>query len=177
MAYRELHMMEIKEVLRLWTRGHGLRTVASRTGVDRKTVRRYVDAAQKAGLEPGTITVEDSLVAEVEASIASSPARVALTLTQARKAAIPDADLRLSATLSVGRLVLVRAAQRALHFPKCPSTRPRCNEDAKPLARVEAHTKGEHHDGADPRREDVLSDPAGVVNLYRHFVTLQELYR
>ncbi len=69
MAYRELHMVEIKEVLRLWTRGHGLRTVASRTGVDRKTVRRYVDAAQKAGLELGTTTVEDSLLAEVEAAI------------------------------------------------------------------------------------------------------------
>jgi transposase len=69
MAYRELHMLEIKEVLRLWTRGHGLRTVASRTGVDRKTVRRYVEAARTAGLEPGVTTVEDGLIAEVEAAI------------------------------------------------------------------------------------------------------------
>lgn len=69
MAYRELHMVEIKEVLRLWSRGHGLRTVASRTGVDRKTVRRYIDAARKAGLEPGAKTVEDGLIAEVEAAV------------------------------------------------------------------------------------------------------------
>ena len=69
MAYRELHMVEIKEVLRLWTRGHGLRTVALRTGVDRKTVRRYVEAARTAGLEPGAPTVEDGVIAEVEAAI------------------------------------------------------------------------------------------------------------
>lgn len=69
MAYRELHMVESKEVLRLWSRGHGLRTVASRTGVDRKTVRRYVVAARKAGLEPGAKTVEDGLIAEVEAAV------------------------------------------------------------------------------------------------------------
>ena len=52
MAYRELHMVEIKEVLRLWSRGHGFRTVASRTGVDRKTARRYVEAAADPGWTP-----------------------------------------------------------------------------------------------------------------------------
>ena len=53
MAFRELHVVEIKEILRLWARGHGLRTVARRTGVDRKTVRRYVRAAEDAGFERG----------------------------------------------------------------------------------------------------------------------------
>ena len=67
MAFRELHMVEIKEVLRLWSRGHGLRTVALRTGVDRKTVRRYVEAARKAGLKPDAKAIEDGLIAEVEA--------------------------------------------------------------------------------------------------------------
>ncbi len=69
MAYRELHVVEIKEMLRLWAGGHGLRAVARRTGVDRKTVRRYVEAAREAGLEPGTRTVEDALVADVEAAV------------------------------------------------------------------------------------------------------------
>lgn len=69
MAYRELHVVEIREVLRLWARGHGLRTVARRTGVDRKTVRRYVEAAEKAGLKPGAEVVEDALIADVVAAV------------------------------------------------------------------------------------------------------------
>jgi putative transposase len=59
MAYRELHVVEVKEVLRLWSRGRGFRTVAQRTGVNRKTVRRYVEAAKKAGLVRGTQVMWD----------------------------------------------------------------------------------------------------------------------
>lgn len=43
-------MVEVREVLRGWLDGVGLRTVAARAGVDRKTARRYVEAAQAAGL-------------------------------------------------------------------------------------------------------------------------------
>lgn len=51
MAYREITVIEIKEVLRLWLQGgHGLRPIAELVGVDRKTVRRYIKAAQAAGL-------------------------------------------------------------------------------------------------------------------------------
>ena len=50
MAYRELFVQEIKEVLRLWVRGRGYRMVARRTSVDRKTVRRYAEAAEALGL-------------------------------------------------------------------------------------------------------------------------------
>ncbi len=42
-------VIEIREVLRLWLSGWGLRTVAVRAGVDRKTARRYIDAAVVAG--------------------------------------------------------------------------------------------------------------------------------
>lgn len=69
MAFRELQVVEVKEVLRLWASGHGFRTVAARTGVDRKTVRRYVEAARKAGLEPGARSVEDGVVAAVATSV------------------------------------------------------------------------------------------------------------
>ena len=47
MGFREV---EAREVLWGWLEGHGLRTVAGRAGVDRKTARRYVSAAQAAGL-------------------------------------------------------------------------------------------------------------------------------
>ena len=43
-------MFEVREVLRLWLRGEGLRAVERLAGVDRKTVRRYVDAGVAAGL-------------------------------------------------------------------------------------------------------------------------------
>jgi len=69
MAYRELHVVEVREVLRLWSRGHGFRTVARRTGVDRKTVRRYIEAAQKAGLVLGAEVIDDALIADVAEAV------------------------------------------------------------------------------------------------------------
>src|SRR5688572_24136735 len=50
MTYREVPVFEVREVLRLWLRGEGLRSVERLAGVDRKTVRRYVDAAVGLGL-------------------------------------------------------------------------------------------------------------------------------
>lgn len=50
MAFREVDVIEVREVLRGWLDGGGLRPVAERAGVDRKTARRYVEAAQGAGL-------------------------------------------------------------------------------------------------------------------------------
>lgn len=52
MAFREVTVVEIREVLRLWLRDHnkGYRSIGSVVGCDRKTVRRYVEAAVGAGL-------------------------------------------------------------------------------------------------------------------------------
>ncbi len=50
MAYREVSVYEIKEVLRLWLGGEGYRGISRLSGVDRKTVRRYVEAAVDVGL-------------------------------------------------------------------------------------------------------------------------------
>lgn len=59
-------MVEVVEVLRAWLGGAGLRRAAERAGVDRKTARRYVEAARAAGLERGPeAEVGDELVAEV----------------------------------------------------------------------------------------------------------------
>jgi hypothetical protein len=53
-AYREITVIEIKEVLRLWLRNEmGLRPIAETVGVARKTVRRYIEAGQAAGLVRG----------------------------------------------------------------------------------------------------------------------------
>ena len=50
MAFREVRVFEVREVLRLWLRGQGFRSVERLAGVDRKTVRRYVTAAEGLGL-------------------------------------------------------------------------------------------------------------------------------
>ena len=46
MAFREVPMFEVREVLRLWLRGEGFRSIDRLTRVDRKTVRRYVEAVR-----------------------------------------------------------------------------------------------------------------------------------
>jgi plasmid stability protein len=50
MAFREVRVFEVREVLRLWLRGEGVRATERLAGVDRKTVRRYLAAAQELGL-------------------------------------------------------------------------------------------------------------------------------
>ena len=67
MAFREVAVTEIREVLRAWLSGAGLRRVAEQAGVDRKTARRYVDAAVAAGLDRdgGAGQLTDELVGQV----------------------------------------------------------------------------------------------------------------
>ena len=43
MSFRELSMTDVKEVLRRWTAGQSVRQMARESGVDRKTVRRYIE--------------------------------------------------------------------------------------------------------------------------------------
>lgn len=50
MAYRELNMMDVKELLRRWSAGHSDRKIARETGTDRKTVSRYTALAKQLGL-------------------------------------------------------------------------------------------------------------------------------
>ncbi|WP_372510984.1 MULTISPECIES: hypothetical protein [Mycobacterium] len=49
MSYREVSVIEIVEMPRLWLQGLGLREVARLSGSDRKTVRRYVIGRGRAG--------------------------------------------------------------------------------------------------------------------------------
>ncbi len=71
MGFREVSVVEIREVLRAWLEGAGLRTAGERAGVDRKTARRYVQAAETAGLDraAGIDAVTDELVGAVVAAV------------------------------------------------------------------------------------------------------------
>lgn len=67
MAFREVRVFEIREVLRLWLRGEGVRATERLVGVDRKTVRRYLAAAQESGLvrDGGEQQLSDVLMGSV----------------------------------------------------------------------------------------------------------------
>ena len=69
--YREVSVIEIREVLRAWLSGSGFRTVAAQAGVDRKTARRYVDAAVAAGLdrECGVDQLSDEFIGDLVAAV------------------------------------------------------------------------------------------------------------
>jgi transposase len=68
MAFREVRVHEVREVLRHWVGSElGLRPIAERAGVDRKTARRYIDAAVELGVmrECGLQQLTDELIGAV----------------------------------------------------------------------------------------------------------------
>jgi transposase len=75
MAFREVSVIEVREVLRAWLGGGGLRAVAQQAGVDRKTARRYVAAAEAAGVvgDGGVAQLTDEVIGQVVAAV--RPAR------------------------------------------------------------------------------------------------------
>ena len=72
MAFRELTMIDVKEVLRRWSAGQGDRKIGRETGVDRKTVRRYTAVAERLGLERGC-ELPDELVHAVAQCVQARP--------------------------------------------------------------------------------------------------------
>jgi hypothetical protein len=70
-AFREVTMHEVREILRRWLRGEGLREIARQGIADRKTVRRYIQAAQASGLESDHLetSLNDEMLAAVLAHL------------------------------------------------------------------------------------------------------------
>jgi transposase len=64
MSYRELTMIDVKEVLRRWQAGQSARQIARDAVVDRKTVARYIATAEKLEL-PRDRALDDGEVHEV----------------------------------------------------------------------------------------------------------------
>jgi transposase len=69
MVFREVTMLEIKEVLRRWLRGESKSEIARQCGIARATVRGYVRAAAAEGLSPGQ--PESALGDEMLAALAA----------------------------------------------------------------------------------------------------------
>ena len=70
-------MVEVKEVLRQWLAGTAKKRIAARLGLDVKTVRRYIEAAQKHGLtgDGGEAGLSDELLATVLVARRGAPGR------------------------------------------------------------------------------------------------------
>src|SRR5206468_7171634 len=69
MGYREVTMLEIKEVLRRWCAGAAKKRIAAQLGLDIKTVRRYLRAAQACGLRSGGALPDAEQLAGVVAAL------------------------------------------------------------------------------------------------------------
>lgn len=72
MAFRELTMIDVKEVLRRWSAGQGDRKIGREAGVDRKTVGRYTAAATRLGLKRGA-ELSDEEVHQVAQCVQARP--------------------------------------------------------------------------------------------------------
>ncbi len=72
MAFRELTMIEVKELLRRWSAGQGDRKIGREAGVDRKTVARYTAAAKDLGFERGR-ELSDADVHDVAQRVQARP--------------------------------------------------------------------------------------------------------
>src|SRR6516165_8911327 len=67
--YREVTMIELREALRLWQEHLPKKQIAARLGLDPKTVRRYVRAAEAVGLEAQAGGITDEQLRDVLLSL------------------------------------------------------------------------------------------------------------
>jgi transposase len=77
MAYREVTMVEIKEVLRQWLKGAARKRIAKRLGMGRATVRRYIEAAEACGMSPaeGEASLTEERLSAVVSLLDAAPER------------------------------------------------------------------------------------------------------
>ena len=72
MSYRELTMIDVREVLRRWLAGQSARQMAREGVVSRRTAARYIEAAQEVGVEP-SVELTDEKVREIAARVQTRP--------------------------------------------------------------------------------------------------------
>jgi transposase len=151
MAYREVTVLEVKEVLRQWAAGIAKKRIAAQLGLDVKTVRRYVEAAAMRGLVVGAHADDAIVAAVVEATQpkAGRPVGDGWTSCEAQRDFIArhlDAGVRLSKTwkllgrsgVDVTYATLRRYAIAELGFGRTAPTIPVA--DCEPGAEVQLDT-------------------------------------
>jgi transposase len=133
MSFREITMQDVSEVLRRWQAGQSARRIARETGLDRKTVGRYLDEAKAGGVLIGTAVTEDMARAvgkEVQSRPLPPPSQQWQALTERKDQInawlVADRPLRLVRVhellqrqdVAVGYTTLRRYAQRELGWRK-----------------------------------------------------------
>lgn len=76
MAYKEVRIMEIKEILRRIQSGQSINFISKQTGRDRKTIRKYLNLIKQEGIEPSEIKTNDSELVEKITGIVESTKRI-----------------------------------------------------------------------------------------------------
>jgi transposase len=71
MSFREITMQDVRELLRRHEAGHSARRIARELGVDRKTVGRYLEQAEK--LDPAMAAVTDDVALTVGQQVQARP--------------------------------------------------------------------------------------------------------
>jgi transposase len=74
-AFREVHRMEVIEVVRRWQTGESRRAIARTTGLSRITVEKYVRAARAAGVGQGGESPGESVVLQLVRLNETTPRR------------------------------------------------------------------------------------------------------
>jgi len=72
MSYRELSMIDVKELLRRWAAGHSNRKIARETGTDRGTATRYIAVAEQLAL-PRDRELDEAEIHEVAQRVQARP--------------------------------------------------------------------------------------------------------
>lgn len=72
MAFRELMMVDVKELLRRWQAGQSARTIGKAACLDRKTAQRYMDAAEACGM-PRDQALSEEQIHQVAQLVQSRP--------------------------------------------------------------------------------------------------------
>src|SRR5262245_37450388 len=86
MAYREVRVMDIEQVIRRWSAGEAIRSIGRATGLDRNTVRRLIRAAQETGVRIGE-AIEEQQVRNIQQKLGRTPGRIEFTGLAAAEAA------------------------------------------------------------------------------------------
>ncbi len=70
MAYREVHMTEIKEILLRIASGYPIRSISRSLGIHRETIKNYVNSSLELGVDPKKDDVTDELVEKIKSRLA-----------------------------------------------------------------------------------------------------------
>ena len=84
MAYREVRMADIDQVIRRWLAGEKIRAIARSTGSDRNTVRRILRFAAEAGIRGDTSWPDASKLQAIRQCLGRPGTTVAMSAAEGR---------------------------------------------------------------------------------------------